>query len=80
MAPRKEEMSHYPLEMGMTGKPSPFSTFYYPPKMFSDAQTRLNLLVTLEDAFIAAYIVGVGERAVIGRPEAMHNGRVRGRV
>src|SRR6266566_5085570 len=27
--------------------------------MFSDAQTTLNVLVTLEDAFIAAYLVGV---------------------
>ena len=27
--------------------------------MFSNAQTTLNALVTLEDAFIAAYLVGV---------------------
>jgi Ferritin-like domain len=55
----QEEMSHYLLEQGASGKPSPFSTFYYPPKMFADAQTTLNVLVTLEDAFIAAYLVGV---------------------
>src|SRR5262249_11191090 len=36
-----------------------FTTFYFPMKMFSDAQTTLNTLVTLEDAFIAAYLVGV---------------------
>jgi Ferritin-like domain len=58
-AAREEEMSHYLLEQGVTGKPSPFTTFYYPPKMFTDAQTTLNVLVTLEDAFIAAYLVGV---------------------
>jgi hypothetical protein len=58
-AAREEEMSHYLLEQGVTHKPSPFTTFYYPPKMFSDAQTTLNVLVTLEDAFIAAYLVGV---------------------
>ncbi len=58
-AARQEEMSHYLLEMSVTKKPSPFTTFYYPPKMFSDAQTTLNVLVTLEDAFIAAYLVGV---------------------
>ena len=58
-AARQEEMSHYLLEKSVTGKPSPFTTFYYPPKMFSDAQTTLNVLVTLEDAFIAAYLVGV---------------------
>jgi hypothetical protein len=45
--------------MSVTKKPSPATTFYYPPKMFSDAQTTLNILVTLEDAFIAAYLVGV---------------------
>ena len=56
---RQEEMSHYLLEKSVTGKPSPFTTFYYPPKMFTDAQTTLNILVTLEDAFIAAYLVGV---------------------
>ncbi|MBV8949106.1 MAG: hypothetical protein JOZ95_27030 [Solirubrobacterales bacterium] len=51
-------MSHYLLEKSVTGKPSPFTTFYYPSKMFSDAQTTLNVLVTLEDAFIAAYLNG----------------------
>jgi hypothetical protein len=59
IAARQEEMSHYALEKGVTGKPSPFTTFYYPAKMFSDAQTTLDILVTLEDAFIAAYLVGV---------------------
>jgi hypothetical protein len=58
-AAREEEMSHYLLEEGASRKPSPFSTFYYPKKMFEDAQTTLNTLVTLEDAFIAAYLVGV---------------------
>jgi len=56
---RQEEMSHYLLEQGASGQPSPFTTFYYPPNMFKDAQTTLNTLVTLEDAFIAAYLVGV---------------------
>jgi Ferritin-like domain len=55
----QEEMSHYLLEESLTKKPSPFTMFYYPPKMFADAQTTLNVLVTLEDAFIAAYLVGV---------------------
>ena len=58
-AAREEEMSHYLLEKSVTRKPSPFTTFYYPHRMFSDAQTTLNVLVTLEDAFIAAYLVGV---------------------
>src|ERR1700733_13244457 len=59
IAARQEEMSHYALEQSVTDQPSPFTTFFYPPNMFSDAQTTLNVLVTLEDAFIAAYLVGV---------------------
>jgi hypothetical protein len=58
-AARNEEMSHYLLEQSASGKASPLTTFYYPPEMFADAQTTLNVLVTLEDAFIAAYLVGV---------------------
>lgn len=58
-AARQEEMSHYLLEESVTNEPSPFTTFFYPHKMFEDAQTTLNVLVTLEDAFIAAYLVGV---------------------
>jgi len=59
MAARQEEMSHYLLEQSATGQPSPFTKFFYPANMFADAQTTLNVLVTLEDAFIAAYLVGV---------------------
>ncbi|HEY3764393.1 MAG TPA: ferritin-like domain-containing protein [Gaiellales bacterium] len=58
-AARQEEMSHYALEASVTGKPSPFTTFFYPHGMFRSSQTTLNTLVTLEDAFIAAYLVGV---------------------
>jgi hypothetical protein len=58
-AARQEEMSHYLLEESVTDQPSPFTSFFYPIDMFADAQTTLNTLVTLEDAFIAAYLVGV---------------------
>ena len=58
-AAREEEMSHYLLEQSVTAQPSPFTKFFYPQHMFDDAQTTLNTLVTLEDAFIAAYLVGV---------------------
>jgi hypothetical protein len=58
-AARQEEMSHYLLASSATGKASPFTTFYYPKGMFSSAQITLNTLVALEDAFIAAYLVGV---------------------
>jgi hypothetical protein len=55
----QEEMSHYALENSVTDMPTPFTSFFYPKNMFSNAQTTLNVLVTLEDAFIAAYLVGV---------------------
>jgi hypothetical protein len=55
----QEEMSHYLLEQSVTDEFVPFTSFYYPVNMFADAQTTLNTLVTLEDAFIAAYLVGV---------------------
>ena len=52
-------MSHYALEKSATGKRSPFTKFFYPRHMYDDAQVTLNTLVSLEDAFIAAYLVGV---------------------
>ncbi len=76
----QEEMSHFLLEESLTRKPAGFTTFYYPKKMFADAQTTLNTLVTLEDAFIAAYLVGVREFSTRGpaRDRGAHHGhRVR---
>jgi hypothetical protein len=61
IAARQEEMSHYLLEQQVTDQFVPFTTFYYPENMFADPQVTLNTLVTLEDAFIAAYLVGVRE-------------------
>lgn len=55
----QEEMSHYAALQSVSKKPTAFTTFYYPPNMFQDAQTTINVLVSLEDAFIAAYLVGV---------------------
>ena len=55
----QEEMSHYRLEQSVTDQNTPFTNFFYPVNMFADAQTTLNTLVSLEDAFIAAYLVGV---------------------
>jgi hypothetical protein len=55
----QEEMSHYLLEQSVTDEFTPFTSFFFPKKMFADAQTTLNTLVTLEDAFIAAYLIGV---------------------
>jgi Ferritin-like domain len=55
----QEEMSHYALEQSVTNENTPFDEFFYPKHMFHDTQTTLNTLVTLEDAFIAAYLIGV---------------------
>ena len=55
----QEETSHYLLEKSVTQQDSPFTKFFYPQNMFTNAQVTLNTLVTLEDAFIAAYLVGV---------------------
>lgn len=55
----QEEMSHYATLQSISKKPTPSTTFYYPANMFQDAQTTINVLVSLEDAFIAAYLVGV---------------------
>jgi len=59
VAARQEEMSHFLLEQSVTDQFTPFTSFFYPKHMFADAQTTLNTLVTLEDAFIAAYLIGV---------------------
>jgi len=53
------QMSHYLLEKSATGKDSPYTAFFYPRHMFHNARVTLNTLVSLEDAFIAAYLVGV---------------------
>jgi len=55
----QEEMSHYAVLKSLTNQPTPYTSFYYPAQMFKDQQTTMNILVTLEDAFIAAYLVGV---------------------
>jgi len=58
-AARQEEMAHYQLLARLTGAPPPYTAFYYPRGMFTTASTTLDTLVTLEEAFIAAYLVGV---------------------
>lgn len=58
-AARQEEMAHYQLLARLTGSPAPYTAFYYPRGMFTMARTTLDTLVMLEEAFIAAYLVGV---------------------
>ena len=65
IAARQEEMSHYLLEQKVTDQFVPFTSFYYPENMFADPQVTLNTLVTLEDAFFAAYLVGVRDFSTV---------------
>lgn len=58
-AARQEEMSHYLLEQLATGQAAQYTRFYYPRQMFASAKVTLNTLVVLEDAFIAAYLLGI---------------------
>ena len=59
VAARDEEKFHYDLLRGATGGTDAPLNYYFPTGMFTDVQTTINVLVTLEDAFIAAYLIGV---------------------
>lgn len=76
VAARQEEMSHYLLEQQATDEFTPYTSFYYPVNMFADPQVTLNTLVTLEDAFIAAYLVGVRDFTTV--PLRMTAARIMG--
>lgn len=54
----EEELNHYNFLVS-AGATALATTFYFPTGMFTDPQTTVNTLVTLEDAFIAAYLIGV---------------------
>jgi len=58
-AARQQEMAHYLLFQRLVAAPTPPTVFYYPRGMFATARTTLNTLVTLEESFIAAYLVAV---------------------
>jgi hypothetical protein len=58
-AAHQQEMAHYVLLHGLAGTATPYTSFFYPKGMFADARTTVNTLVALEEAFIAAYLVGV---------------------
>jgi hypothetical protein len=56
----EQELDHYNALVSLGATPVPTGTnFYFPTNMFTDKQTTVNTLVTLEDAFIAAYLIGV---------------------
>ncbi len=54
-----EEMFHYNLLKGATGNTDAPLNYYFPTGMFTNVQTTINVMTTLEEAFIAAYLIGV---------------------
>ena len=54
-----EEMFHYNLLKSVTGNTDAQTIYYFPTNMFSDPQTTVNVMTTLEEAFVAAYLIGV---------------------
>ncbi|MFZ4507639.1 MAG: ferritin-like domain-containing protein [Fimbriimonas sp.] len=58
-AARDEEKFHYDLLRNATGGADAQLNYYFPTNMFSNIGVTINTLTTLEDAFIAAYLVGV---------------------
>lgn len=60
VAGRQQEAIHYNTLVGAGAKPLAL-TFYFPNNMFSDTTyaTTVNTLTLLEDAFIAAYLIGI---------------------
>jgi hypothetical protein len=61
----EEELNHYQFLVSQGAKPLA-KTLYFPNKMFTDPQTTVNTLITLEDAFIAAYLIGVRDFSTNG--------------
>jgi hypothetical protein len=58
-AARDQEMAHVNILQGALNLTAPPVTeFYYPKRMFTEPQTFFSTLLTLEEAFIAAYTVG----------------------
>jgi len=65
-AARAEEQAHYEYLIGAGAKPLT-TTFTVPdPKIVTDVPTFLRTLITLEEAFIAAYIAAAQEFAILG--------------
>jgi hypothetical protein len=61
VAAREQEAIHYQTLVAAGAKPLA-QTFYFPTGMFTNQgsyQTTINTLITLEDTFIAAYLIGV---------------------
>ena len=67
-AARAEEQAHYLYLTGAGARPLT-TTFTVPdPKIVTDVPTFLLTLITLEEAFIAAYLAAAQEFAMLGQP------------
>ena len=67
VAGRQQEAIHYNVLVGAGASPLALD-FYFPTGMFTDPsfRTTVNTLTTLEDAFIAAYLIGVRDFSTNG--------------
>lgn len=64
----EQEVLHYNLLLSVGAVPLA-TTFYFPAGMFGNSTTyatTVNTLVTLEDAFIAAYLIGIESFTAVG--------------
>jgi len=67
-AARAEEQAHYAYLTGAGARPLT-TTFTVPnPKIVTDVPTFLLIVIELEEAFIAAYLAGAQEFALLGQP------------
>ncbi|MDX2066482.1 MAG: ferritin-like domain-containing protein [Fimbriimonadaceae bacterium] len=58
-AARDHEKYHYDLLKSVTGNTDAGLSYYFPNNMFTNVRRTFSILVTLEDIFIAAYLLGV---------------------
>ena len=66
-AARAQEQAHYDFLIGAGAKPLTLTFTIPDPKIVTDVPTFLKTLVTLEEAFIAAYIAAAQEFAILGQ-------------
>jgi|GEM_PF-1589245 hypothetical protein len=59
LAARDEEKYHYDLLKSVTGNTDAQTTYYFPSNMFVSVRKSVDIVVYLEDIFIAAYLFGV---------------------
>jgi hypothetical protein len=55
----QQELNHYNYLIANNGT-ALATTFYFPNQMFTDPKMTLDTLILLEDTFIAAYLIGIG--------------------